>query len=580
LLLLPLAAALAVMPAPAAPTPPAADDDAQDLVFFSDARPVLIRLHVRVDGKPYGAAWEAYVRELFNYLDRDGDGVLSKDEAARAPSGAQFQRMRKEGYTAGLGGTATYATSADLDADEDGKVTYEKFRAYYQSTGGLRLPPPINQAAAADLLTDRLFRLLDTNKDGKLSKDEVDAAEQVLRPFDEDDNELVSTSELLGGANPYGFGSAGGGMMAAPPRPGAEDKGPFALIKLDDLSERLSLADRIIKRYDKDKNGRLSRGEIGLDRDVFKELDTNKDGELDPVELMRFLRRPPDIEAVVRLGKLEARDSPTDVVAPGGKPRELAAAVRPGTAGTLLVTLGDSQIDLRRTDAVTGASDEQLKAADDARRQQYVAILKEADAEGRGYVELSDLKKSKSARSNPQLQTLFMAADRDGDGKLTEAEVEAWFDLMSKATGSYVSLAVTENGRGLFDILDANRDGSLGLRELRTAWERLRPYDRNGDGFISRDEIPRQFQLTLGLGQATAFLRTAAAPGMGQPTAVTARGPVWFRKMDRNGDGDVSLREFLGTREEFDKIDTDHDGLISVEEAERYDELIRKNQAK
>jgi hypothetical protein len=46
--------------------------------------------------------------------------------------------------------------------------------------------------------------------------------------------------------------------------------------------------------------------------------------------------------------------------------------------------------------------------------------------------------------------------------------------------------------------------------------------------------------------------------------------------MDRNGDGDVSLREFLGTREEFEKIDTDHDGLISLEEAERYDEQLRQ----
>ena len=67
---------------------------------------------------------------------------------------------------------------------------------------------------------------------------------------------------------------------------------------------------------------------------------------------------------------------------------------------------------------------------------------------------------------------------------------------------------------------------------------------------------------------------------MGQPTAVTARGPLWFRKMDRNGDGDVSLREFLGTKEQFDRIDIDHDGMISVEEAEVYDALTRETGAK
>ena len=38
--------------------------------------------------------------------------------------------------------------------------------------------------------------------------------------------------------------------------------------------------------------------------------------------------------------------------------------------------------------------------------------------------------------------------------------------------------------------------------------------------------------------------------------------------MDRNGDGDVSRREFLGTDEEFRRLDRDGDGLISAEEAE------------
>ena len=41
--------------------------------------------------------------------------------------------------------------------------------------------------------------------------------------------------------------------------------------------------------------------------------------------------------------------------------------------------------------------------------------------------------------------------------------------------------------------------------------------------------------------------------------------------MDRNNDGDVSRREWLGTDEEFEAIDTDGDGLISIAEAIAFD---------
>ncbi len=57
-------------------------------------------------------------------------------------------------------------------------------------------------------------------------------------------------------------------------------------------------------------------------------------------------------------------------------------------------------------------------------------------------------------------------------------------------------------------------------------------------------------------------------------TPVTARlrnqnqGPSWYQRMDRNQDGDITWREFLGTREQFDMIDKNSDQLINRMEAD------------
>jgi hypothetical protein len=39
--------------------------------------------------------------------------------------------------------------------------------------------------------------------------------------------------------------------------------------------------------------------------------------------------------------------------------------------------------------------------------------------------------------------------------------------------------------------------------------------------------------------------------------------------MDRNGDGDLSRGEFLGTAEQFGRMDADGDGLVSAREAQK-----------
>ena len=55
--------------------------------------------------------------------------------------------------------------------------------------------------APGDNLTQTLFRLLDKNKDGKLSKEELAVAEKVLMAVDADEDEMVTVDELLPNLN-------------------------------------------------------------------------------------------------------------------------------------------------------------------------------------------------------------------------------------------------------------------------------------------------------------------------------------------------------------------------------------------
>jgi Ca2+-binding EF-hand superfamily protein len=99
---------------------------------------------------------------------------------------------------------------------------------------------------------------------------------------------------------------------------------------------------------------------------------------------------------------------------------------------------------------------------------------------------------------------------------------------------------------------------------------RVSSWDRDGDGKVSANEIPHHYQLTIGRGQVTGVgMSSSAALGMTASSASKPpdAGPPWFRRMDRNKDGDISRREFLGPRREFERLDRDKDGLMSAEEA-------------
>jgi Ca2+-binding EF-hand superfamily protein len=548
-------------------------------------------MDVRMDGKPLQVAWDDFMKYLFTYLDVNGDGVLSKEEAELAPSADQIL-----GGLLGRGGRGpdrapSAPTPAGLHAEKDGKVTLAELKAHYRKNGlapfqyQLGAPPTNPIAGAAALLTGNrpepsvadvskaIFNILDADKDGKLTKAELAAAPAALLRLDEDEDEMVTTRELVPNidlpSNPLA-------SMMAMGMSGAQgsSSGNKSLVPLTTPGEVPAdlvryLQERYGPRADKSEVKKLSRTDLGLDEATFRQLDTNGDGALDAQELAGFVKRAPDLEVMIRLGKKESAESSVEVLAGrGGSP--LAGKVQ-RTAGLAMLDLGATRVDLRsseenRPDRLGGLI-----------REQFLAQFRQLDADGKGYLEESKVK------NNRQFRGLFKAMDRDGDGKVTEKEFLAYLDhaqeLQKRATAGCVTLDLADESRGLFDLLDTDRDGRLSVREMRGAVKLLEKYDRDRKGYLGKADVPHSYRLLVrrgavapgGLDPNAAFLKLYGGDYDAAEADRPARGPLWFRKMDRNRDGDVSRKEFLFGEAAFRRLDTDGDGLISVEEAEKAD---------
>jgi Ca2+-binding EF-hand superfamily protein len=565
------------------PKPAPAQDawapDVQDVVFLGDTRPILFRFHLTVDGKASFVRWNETMTRLFKYLDRDENSVLDKQEVARMASDSQLGVMF-QGNSNVLSPSAP--VMADLDLDSDGKVSYAEFLRYHVNSGygPVRVIGSPGQATQSRSMTQMLFRLLDTNKDGKLSRLEMDAGWRVLQRYDENDDELITTTEM----QTSGL-MAGGETMPAMPQPvnildprGRGNRilpAPLLVVERDEnggkLGNRVKLARDIVARYDRDKNGKLSREEVGFPKELFGQL-KQSNNEVDATGLMRWMLTLPDVELAIRLGTTAEGVATTEVLEQQRKNVPMLP-VKKLAGNALAMALSRTNLNVVNKDSGGGFNAARLLPS-------YLQQFKVADTRKKGYVTAKQL----TAPEQRNLQLIFALADRDEDGKMTEQELRDYVEVTAGIMDAVTSMVYSDHGQGLFELLDLNKDGRLSQRELRNAALRLLEYDEDKDDALTLLEIPRQCQLTLSHGptfdrnnnnQAQLVQQQLGAVADLNEVAVATDGPIWFRKMDVNGDGDVSPREFLGNPEDFAQIDKDGDGLISLAEANAADAWFR-----
>jgi Ca2+-binding EF-hand superfamily protein len=138
-------------------------------------------------------------------------------------------------------------------------------------------------------------------------------------------------------------------------------------------------------------------------------------------------------------------------------------------------------------------------------------------------------------------------------------------DPAQAAVASQLKLMVHDQSDPLVEMLDSNADGRLGEREIATSAQRLMNFDANKNGQIDTNELPYSMVVAFLRGEQPgeqSFYRPQSARLLS-----TSDARSWFSHADFNGDGDVSRREFLGSSEQFSKLDSNADGFISAGEA-------------
>jgi Ca2+-binding EF-hand superfamily protein len=367
------------------------------------------------------------------------------------------------------------------------------------------------------------------------------AASRILER-DQDEDECISFQEFLPVVEPDPQ------TVLVGQRPGAADRPAATRANLlRDISEP-SLPDRLIKKYDKNRDNKLTGDELGWEPQRVKMLDANSDGKLSLKELAGIAATPVDLELAVDLDG-----------APEGKP----ALVVLSTAGSriddakrpdvlrLVFSKAVLSFSFRKVDPVKTAIENAMRT--------FNAL----DVDGNGYLEQKE-----TAMLIRFERELFDALDADSDGKIFGEEMEKYVTVRGEPAATTARINVYDTGRGFFEALDTNGDGRISMREMKAAAKSLASMARRDSEKLAPEDPVRNFHIEFMRGSFVLFGPTdqmiAQTQSFEQRSPI---GPIWFQRMDRNNDGDLTWNEFLGPREVFHRIDTDGDGLIDPQEA-------------
>lgn len=519
-------------------TSAAAGAEEYDLVYLGPQGPVFLTLQISSGPRGVTAVRREYAEIVLRTLDSDGDGLLDAEEAGQIPHDGQL-----------------FASAETLGEDwksldvapADDQISADELFAFVDENLGERFRVELKTRLQESV---RLFSPLDADRDGLVSREEIEKGFRSLRAFDFDDDETLSVAEL----QPFPTSM----LQARSQQPG-DDAAQLPVIVLTTEAQRKEALDRIVSLYgvsgEEGKGRGIDLDRIGADQESLAVCDGDGDGRIDESELFDLLVDPPGLPVAVNISRSRVSVEEWEGYGP-------LVVERPRTErGRVNCLLAGMSVKLRALNDVQGGMSDAV-----AMQKFYLQRFTQFDQDKNRYLDMTEF----ASLELPDVQ--FVSVDGNGDDMVTRDELEAHLEVSASLSQSLIVLTISDEGKTLFDILDADEDNRLDPREFLEGYGKVRRQDLNRDGLLAAAELDSELQFTVALAKPEILRLRFAQPtmtaGARQPRIQEeTSGPRWFRKMDRNLDGDLTWREFLGTREDFEQIDLDRDGLIDLDEA-------------
>ncbi len=563
-------------------------DNVERFLLLAPRGPIVVEAAIQLDGKPFRNAREKLIDEMMKAADTNGDGKATwkealantrflfgraatrvvlpvkpqpqpkeeekedgkdkkKDEKEK-PKPKQAAAVQMQFKVIQLGPNGDHdAAIAHFDTNENGKVDRNEARQLLAQTSG---GPAYTVAGAYNRFREPDVKsVLDVNKDGQLSKDELAGAAEQLKTKDANDNDLLEPQELGG----QGTRNINGQVIMIRAFGNVQANRSTAGHLLGPTMDANAVHEALKKKYG-GKDEKLTSDSFGLFPNLFGKLDKNSNGELETAEVANLNTVPAHIQLDVNLGNTKPSGIAIKSMA---KELQGEAKLPEGFNQTAATTLSDVKLQFSIPASARTRSNY---------KQIATKLFERYDTNKDGKIELKEMQKL-----NQAFKQQFQRWDINSDKEVVVGEIVESYRRQQAPMLSRVSTAVGEQGPSLFGAIDVTGDKRLSLREMKTAGERLLSRDKNNDGQIDLNEMPVQIAVAFNQGNAYSNVFATAAtgrPGANNKPAQPQKGPEWFTRMDRNGDGDVTLREFVGSEEQFKKLDTNGDGFIELKEAQ------------